>query len=314
MTKFGLQLPNFTFQGVPDDGMFEHVADLAVAGEESGFDSLWVMDHFWQLPPLGGPTQPMLEGYTLLGALAARTSRARVGTLVTGVTYRNPAHVAKIVTTLDVISRGRAVLGIGAAWYEEEHEAFGFDFPPAGERMDRLEEALQICRAMFTEEAPSFQGKHYRIENVLNVPRPLQPGGPRIMVGGTGKKRTLRLVARYADMCNITGSPDTIREHLDVLRGHCADVGRDPDEITKTRLGSLFLSATPEEAEQTSGFLRDAAGDEFPERFTVGDPPAVLDQVETLIDAGLDELIFNMPFADAATVRRAGELLVSRFG
>jgi alkanesulfonate monooxygenase SsuD/methylene tetrahydromethanopterin reductase-like flavin-dependent oxidoreductase (luciferase family) len=180
--------------------------------------------------------------------------------------------------------------------------------------MDRLEEALQICRAMFTEEAPSFKGKHYRIDKALNVPRPIQPGGPRIMVGGTGKQRTLRLVAQYADMCNITGSPATIRQHLDVLRGHCAAVGRDPDEITKTRLGSLFLSATPEEAEQTSSFLRDAAGDEFEERFTVGDPPAVLDQVEALIDAGLDELIFNMPYADPATVRRAGELLVSRFG
>jgi F420-dependent oxidoreductase-like protein len=314
MTKFGLQLPNFTFSGVPDDAMFDHVADLAVAGEESGFDSLWVMDHFWQLPPLGGPTQPMLESYTLLGGLAARTRRVKLGTLVTGVTYRNPALVAKIVTTLDIISRGRAVLGIGAAWYEEEHEAFGFDFPPTGERLDRLEEALQICRAMFTEEAPSFQGKHYRIEKALNVPRPLQPGGPRIMVGGSGQKRTLRLVAQYADMCNIHGSPRTIRRLLDVLRGHCADVGRDPAEITKTRLGSLFLSSSPEEAEQTSGFLRDAAGDEFGERFTVGDGPAVLDQVEALIDAGLDELIFNLPFADAATVRRAGELLVSRFG
>jgi F420-dependent oxidoreductase-like protein len=314
MTKFGLQLPNFTFPGVPDDGMFDHVADLAVAGEEAGFDSVWVMDHFWQLPPLGGPMQPMLEGYTLLASLAARTRRVKLGTLVTGVTYRNPAHVAKIVTTLDIISRGRAVLGIGAAWHEEEHEAFGFDFPPAGERLDRLEEALQICRAMFTEEAPSFHGKHYRIEKALNVPRPLQMGGPRIMVGGSGPKRTLRLVAQYADMCNINGSPETIRRLLEVLRAHCADVGRDPDEITKTRLGSLFLSSSPEDAEQTSSFLRDAAGDEFAERFTVGEAPTVLDQVEALIDAGLDELIFNMPFADAATVRRAGELLVSRFG
>ena len=314
MTKFGLQLPNFTFQGVPDEEMFEHVADLAVAGEDARFDSIWVMDHFWQLPPLGGPTQPMLEGYTLLGALAGRTQRARLGTLVTGVTYRNAALVAKMVTTLDVISRGRAVLGIGAAWYEEEHEALGFDFPPTAERMDRLEEAVQICRAMFTEDAPSFQGKHYRIDKALNVPRPIQAGGPRIMVGGSGRKRTLRLVAQYADMCNVNGSPETVRELLDVLHLHCGDVGRDPDEVTKTRLGSLFLSATPEEAAQTSGFLRDAAGDEFGERFTVGDPEAVVDQVEKLIDAGLDELIFNMPFADAATVRRAGELLVSRFG
>ncbi len=314
MTTFGLQIPNFTFSGVPDESMFERVAELASAGEESGFESVWVMDHFWQLPPLGGPSQPMLEAYTLLGALAARTRRVKLGTLVTGVTYRNPALLAKEVTTLDIVSGGRAILGIGAAWYEEEHVALGFDFPRAGERLDRLEEALQICRAMFTEEAPSFTGKHYRIEKALNVPRPVQPDGPRIMVGGSGEKRTLRLVAQYADMCNVNGSPDTVRHLLDVLHRHCADVGRDPAEITTTRLGSLFLSSSREEAEQTSGFLRDAAGDEFDERFTVGEPAAVIDQVAALVDAGLDTLIFNLPFADAATVRRAGELLVSRFG
>jgi F420-dependent oxidoreductase-like protein len=314
MTTFGLQLPNFTFSGVPDSEMFEHVAELAVAGEESGFDSVWVMDHFWQLPPLGGPTQPMLEGYTLLGGLAARTRRVKLGTLVTGVTYRNPALLAKMVSTLDIVSGGRAILGIGAAWYEEEHDGLGFDFPPAGERLDRLEEALQICRAMFTEEAPSFTGKHYRIEKALNVPRPVQTGGPQIMVGGSGEKRTLRLAAQYADMCNVHGSPDTVGRLLGVLERHCADVGRDPAEITKTRLASLFLSSSPEEAEQTTGFLRDAAGAEFEERFNVGEPAAVVDQVTALVDAGLDGLIFNMPFADAATVRRAGELLVSRFG
>ena len=314
MTKFGLQIPNFTFADVPDREMFENVADLAVAGEQAGFDSVWVMDHFWQLPPLGGPSQPMLEAYTLLGGLAARTRRVKLGTLVTGVTYRNPALLAKMATTLDIVSSGRAMLGLGAAWYEEEHDAFGFDFPRAGERLDRLEEALQICRAMFTEEAPSFAGKHYRIEKALNIPRPVQPNGPRIMVGGSGEKRTLRLVAQYADMCNINGSPDTIRRLLEVLRGHCADVGRDPGEITTTRLGSLFLTSSAEEAEQTSGFLRDAAGADFEERFTVGDPGAVIDQVDALVDAGLDELIFNLPFADPATVRRAGELLVARFG
>ncbi len=314
MTTFGLQLPNFTFAGVPDDAMFERVADLAGAAESSGFDSVWVMDHFWQLPPLGGPSQPMLEAYTLLGGLAARTRRVKLGTLVTGVTYRNPALLAKMVTTLDIVSSGRAILGIGAAWYEEEHVGLGFDFPPAGERLDRLEEALQVCRAMFTEEVPSFTGKHYRIENALNVPRPVQPGGPRIMVGGSGEKRTLRLVAQYADMCNVNGSPETVRRLLGVLRGHCADVGRDPDEITKTRLASLFLSSSADEAETTTKFLRDMAGDELGERFTIGEAPAVLDQVEALIDAGLDELIFNMPTADVAAVQRAGELLVSRFG
>jgi len=314
MTTFGLQLPNFTYEGVPDNEMFEHVARLAEAGEEAGFESLWVMDHFWQLPPLGGPTQPMLEGYTLLGGLAARTSRAKLGTLVTGVTYRNPALLAKMVTTLDIVSGGRAILGIGAAWYEEEHDGLGFEFPTAGERLDRLEEALQICRAMFTEEAPSFTGKHYQIEKALNVPRPIQRNGPRIMVGGSGEKRTLRLVAQYADLCNIHGSPDTVRHLLGVLDRHCADVGRDPEEITRTRLASLFLTSSPEETERTSGFLRDAAGAEFEERFNVGEPTTIVDQVGALVDAGLDELIFNMPFADPETVRRAGELLVSRFG
>ncbi len=158
--RIGLQIPNFTL-GVPDDQLFEAVAEQAVAAEDSGFESVWVMDHFYQLPPLGGPSEPMLESYTLLGGLAARTSRIRLGTMVTGVTYRNPALLAKIVTTLDVISAGRAMLGIGAAWYDVEHEGLGVDFPPVGERMDRLEEAVQICRAMFRDEAATFEGRYY---------------------------------------------------------------------------------------------------------------------------------------------------------
>ena len=165
--RFGLQIPNFT-PNEPTGALFDGVVDMATAAEESGFDSVWVMDHFYQLPPMGGPSQPMLDAYTLLGALAARTARVKLGTMVTGVTYRNPAHLAKIVTTLDVISCGRAILGIGAAWYDVEHEGLGFDFPSAGERLDRLEEALQICRAMFTEEAPSFDGP------VLQDPRGAQ--------------------------------------------------------------------------------------------------------------------------------------------
>ena len=157
MTTFGFQIPNFTFGG-DDRDIFGHVVELAKTAEHNGFESIWVMDHFYQLPALGGGTQPMLEAYTLLGALAAVTSRARLGTLVTGVTYRNPAMLAKQVTTLDVISGGRAILGIGAAWHDTEHEAMGFDFPPVKERMDRLEEAVQICRAMFTQETPTFDG------------------------------------------------------------------------------------------------------------------------------------------------------------
>ncbi len=184
--RFGLQIPNFTAAAAPA-GIFDEVVAMAAAAEDTGFDSVWVMDHFYQLPPMGGPDAPMLDSYTLLGALAARTSRVRLGALVTGVTYRNPAHLAKIVTTLDVISGGRAVLGLGAAWYDVEHEGLGFDFPPAPERLDRLEEALQICRAMFHEEAPSFDGRYYRIDEARNVPRPIQPGGPPILVGGGGR-------------------------------------------------------------------------------------------------------------------------------
>src|SRR6266478_327889 len=163
MTLFGLQIPNFR-PAAPDAEMFDHTVARAAAAEHGGFDSLWVMDHFWQLPALGGPDEPILEAYTLLGALAARTSRVQLSTLVTGVTYRNPALLAKMVTTLDVISKGRAMLGIGAAWNESEHRGLGFDFPPVGERMDRLDEALSICRLMFTEDRPSFTGKHYRID------------------------------------------------------------------------------------------------------------------------------------------------------
>ncbi|HWW53494.1 MAG TPA: TIGR03560 family F420-dependent LLM class oxidoreductase, partial [Acidimicrobiales bacterium] len=186
MTSFGLQLPNFSF-GVPDADLFNQVVLRAQAGESAGFSSLWVMDHFWQLPALGGASQPMLEGYTLLGALATQTQTVKLGTLVTGVTYRNPALVAKIVTTLDVISGGRAILGIGAAWHDLEHEALGFEFPPAGERLDRLEEALQICRGMLREESPTFDGQYYRVHGATNLPRPLQPGGIPILVGGGGE-------------------------------------------------------------------------------------------------------------------------------
>ena len=162
VTRLGLQIPSFTYPGVPDTELFDRVGQIAVAAEEAGFDSVWVMDHLYQIRGIGQPTEPMLEAYTVLGAIAARTSITRLGTLVTGVTYRNPALLAKIVSTLDVVSSGRAILGIGAAWNEDEHRGYGFDFPPVRDRMERLEEAIQICQAMFREEAPSFQGTHDR--------------------------------------------------------------------------------------------------------------------------------------------------------
>src|SRR5580692_1701476 len=308
--RFGLQIPNFTV-GAPGD-LFADVLDRANTAEAAGYDSVWVMDHFYQLPPMGGPSQPMLDAYTLLGAIAARTSRIRLGALVTGVTYRNPAHLAKIVTTLDVISAGRAILGIGAAWYDVEHEGLGFDFPPDGERLDRLEEALQICRAMFTEDAPSFTGTYYRIHEARNVPPPVQPGGPPILIGGGGEKRTLKLVARYADMTNFFGDPATVAHKVGVLRGHCEALGRDPAEVTVSRLSTLMLTGSAEETASTRDFLRQVTGEE-PTSSDIGTPGELVARVEELAAAGVQYFIFNMPTGTPDTVRQVGELLVDRF-
>jgi len=306
--RFGLQIPNFT-PNEPPGALFDGVVDMATAAEESGFDSVWVMDHFYQLPPMGGPSQPMLEAYTLLGALAARTARVKLGAMVTGVTYRNPAHLAKIVTTLDVISSGRAILGIGAAWYDVEHEGLGFDFPPAGQRLDRLEEALQICRAMFSEDAPSFEGRYYRVREARNVPHPVQAGGPPILVGGGGEKRTLNLVARYADMCNLFGDAATIAHKVDVLRGHCKAAGRDPAEVTVSRLSTLVLTESDEETAATKDFLRQVTGEE-PTGSDVGTPDQLVARIEELAAAGVEYFVFNVPTGTPETVRRVGDAVV----
>jgi F420-dependent oxidoreductase-like protein len=284
VTRLGLQIPNFTFPGVADADLFETIAGIATSAEDNGFDSVWVMDHLYQIGPVGPREDPMLEAYTLLGALAARTRRVSLGTMVTGVTYRNPALLAKIVTTLDVISSGRAILGIGAAWNDDEHAGYGYDFPPAGERLDRLEEALQICRAMFTDPAPSFEGRHYRVHEVLNNPRPIRGGIP-VLIGGGGERRTLRLVAQYGDACNLFGKPDEVRHKLDVLERHCADVGRDPAEITKTVL------------------------------LTVRDPATAGDQVTPYFTVGVDGFVVNMRQAgDLGAVAQAGKSLRAALG
>jgi F420-dependent oxidoreductase-like protein len=238
---FGYHMPLFTFPGVPDDRLFEHIVGLVQAAEKAGFDMFTVMDHFYQIRGVGPEEAPMLEGYTLLSALAARTTRIHLGTMVSGVTYRNPALVAKMVTTQDIISGGRAILGLGAAWNEDEHKGYGFEFPPMRERMDRLEEALEICHLMFTEERPSFQGTSYRLDRALNNPRPIQPGGPKILIGGSGEKRTLRMVARFGDISNWWGSMDELKHKNDVLQAHCEAVGRDPSTIVRTVMAPVIL-------------------------------------------------------------------------
>ena len=213
MRFLGLHLPSFTFPGVDSAELFPRLVEIAAAAERSGFTALSVMDHYHQIAPQGEPDEPMLEAYTTLGALAARTERLQLLTLVTGVIYHNPAQLAKTVTTLDVISGGRAILGIGAAWNDEESRAYGFEFPPIGERMDRLEEAVRICRSMLDSPTTTFEGRRYRVEGAHNVPRPLRDRVP-ILIGGNGERRTLRLVARHADLCNIIGTGDaaTVRQ------------------------------------------------------------------------------------------------------
>ncbi|HVH07144.1 MAG TPA: LLM class F420-dependent oxidoreductase [Myxococcota bacterium] len=307
MTRLGLQIPNFTFPGLPDARLFEQVSAIAVQAEASGFDTLMVMDHFYQLPALGAPDQPMLEAYTLLGAIAARTRRVRLATLVTGNTYRNPALLAKIVTTLDVISGGRAVLGIGAGWFEPEHVGYGFPFPSLRDRLDRLEEALEIIRAMFRGERPSFDGRYYHTSDALNVPLPLRPGGPPILIGGNGEKRTLRLVAKYGDESNLTCEPSEIPRKLDALAHHCAELGRDPATIGKTWLGSVILAPTHELAVHARNDFLERRGlrwESLPEplratidrALVIGDPDAVGERIQReILGAGLDGVVVNLP-------------------
>jgi F420-dependent oxidoreductase-like protein len=258
---FGYHMPSFSFPGVPPERLFDHLAGLARAADQAGFDLITVMDHFYQIANVGPETEPMLEAYTTLGALAARTSRVRLSALVTGVTYRNPALLVKEVTTLDVVSGGRAIFGIGAAWNEDEHRGYGFEYPPIGRRLDRLEEALKIARLMFSEERPSFEGRYYRIERALNSPRPLQPGGPKILVGGGGEKRTLRLVARYADISHWFGSLEEGKRKLEILDRYCDEEGRDPAAITRTVSAPVTLRPG-DDLEQHARVLRDfmAAG------------------------------------------------------
>jgi F420-dependent oxidoreductase-like protein len=230
--RIGLQLPDFTWPGGPQT-LGPELAAIARTADEAGFDMVAVMDHFFQIPVIGPPEQNMLEAYTTLGFLAAHTRRAKLITVITGVAYRHPGLLAKIVSTLDVLSGGRAWLGIGAAWNEDEAHGLGVPFPPLAERFERLEEAVRICLRMWADDETPFEGKHYQLARPLNVPQPLTRPRPPIMIGGGGERKTLRLVAKYADACNLFATPE-LEHKLDVLREHCAREGRDYDEIEKT--------------------------------------------------------------------------------
>jgi len=262
MPKFGLQIPFFSWPGSPDNDR-QVLADAARAAEDAGFSSLWVMDHFFQLPMIGEADLDMFEGYTTLSYLAGVTEGITLGTLVTGVTYRHPALLVKQVTTLDVLSGARAWLGIGAAWFEREHLGLGVPFPPVAERFERLEEALQIAGQMWSDDNGPYKGKHYTLEETICSPQPLSRPRPPVMVGGGGERKTLRLVAKYADACNVAGNPDEISHKFDVLKRHCDDVGRNYDEIERT----VMTIAPPGEA--------------------------AIDPARKLIDAGAQHVIFT---------------------
>jgi F420-dependent oxidoreductase-like protein len=230
--RIGLQVPDFSGAGGPQQ-LGRRLADVARTADDAGFDSIAVMDHFFQIGVIGPPEGDMLEAYTTLGYLAACTSRARLLTLVTGAVYRHPGILAKTVTTLDVLSGGRAWLGIGAAWNEAEARGLGVPFPPVAERFDRLEETLRICLQMWQGDESPFNGEYYQLERPLNHPPAVSAPHPPVMIGGSGEKKTLRLVARYAQACNLFTGPELGRK-LDVLRAHCAAEGRSYDEIEKT--------------------------------------------------------------------------------
>jgi F420-dependent oxidoreductase-like protein len=255
--RLGLHLSEFTYPSGPG-GLADDLTRIVVAAEEAGFARVSVMDHVWQIAVHGPPEHDMLEAYTTLGYIAARTSRVELMAWVTAVTYREPGMLAKIVSTLDVLSGGRAWLGIGAAWNEEEAAGLGLFFPPLGERFERLEETLQICLQMWGPDDGPFHGKHYRLDRTLNVPQPLRQPRPRILIGGGGEKKTLRFVAKYADACNLMAGPELERK-LDVLRGHCADEGRSYDDIEKTAQLRLDVGDKGERVDEFLGTLQGLA-------------------------------------------------------
>jgi len=280
--RLGLQIPNYSY-GTGVEKLFPSVIAQAREAEAAGYDSLFVMDHFYQLPALGSPDQPMLESYTALGALATATERLQLGTLVTGNTYRNPALLAKIITTLDVVSAGRAILGIGAGWFELEHRQLGFEFGSFTDRFNRLEEALQIIQPMIKGERPTFSGKSYTTESAMANPR-YRDDIP-IMIGGGGEKKTFAIAARSADHLNIIAPLDELPGKVDALAARCDEVGRDRSTLGTTAYVTLIINEdiTPDQLPKELGYA------------VAGSPASIADQVQAkVLDVGVDGVIISL--------------------
>ena len=287
--KIGLQIPSFTWPG-GDAAIGPTLARITETADAVGFDSLWVMDHFFQIRGVGRPEEPMLEGWSALAFMAAHSKKATLGLMVGGVHYRQAALWAKAATTLDVLSGGRSYLGIGAAWNEEESHGLGFPMPPLGIRFEMLEETLQIVHAMWQGERGSgqpFEGKHYQAERLLNSPQVLSKPHPKIIIGGGGEQKTLRLVAKYADACNVFGGPDQLTHKYAVLRDHCAEIGRPFEEIERTNLAHVDLSAQS--------------------------PAQVVDGFGALAAVGVQHVIFNLTDADdVANIEKLGRDVIAQ--
>jgi len=304
---FSLHLPRYTFEDTPPEGIFERILEQVRTAEECGFAQVTVMDHLFQIGNVGAPEEPMLEGYSVLAALARETNHVRLGTMVSGVTYRNPALLAKMVTTLDVISGGRAMLGIGAAWFEAEHIAFGYEFPPVKERMDRLEDALAIATGMFRNARSRYSGRYHSVDDVINSPRPVKPHGPRVLVGGGGEQRTLRIAARYADMTHwFANDVEGVKRKSDILDGYCVEIGRDPAEIERTTGTPVVPVMSGSEADELRSRV---APDRRPHVF-VGTPEDCAEVLRPFIDAGFSGFTFNNSiFRSPDSIRAVGETL-----
>ena len=273
--RLGLQVPNFTWPN-GQASLGDTFGLIAQRADRAGLYSLWVMDHFFQIPNVGPVEGEMLEGWSALAFAAGRTNRIKLGTMVTGVTYRHPGLLVKTATTLDVLSHGRSYLGIGAAWNEQEHRGLGVPFPPVSERFERLEETLKIIHQMWSGNEEPFNGKYYHLERLLNSPEPVQKPHPPILIGGTGERKTLRLVAQYADACNIFArlGKDELRRKLQILREHCAAVGRPYEQIEKTTLDSLTITRDGREGSLT--------------------PTQAIEQFAELASLGIDQAIFSL--------------------
>ncbi|MEM7286593.1 MAG: LLM class F420-dependent oxidoreductase [Actinomycetota bacterium] len=312
MTRLGYQIPNFTLPGIAAPDIFDNVVEQAKAAEDAGFDRVFVMDHFYQLPLLGAPDEPMYECYTLLSAIAQHTEKVRLSSLVTGNTYRHPTLLAKTITALDHVSNGRATLGIGAGWFELEHDSLGYEFGTFTDRFEKLEEALQIILPMLRAEPVSLDGKHYRVKDAINSPAPISD--IPVMIGGSGEKKTLRMVAQYANESNLAGATvEEIPRKLDALAAHCDRLGRDRSEIAVTSLQMVLVAPTMEEAEAELRAMGAAKNwpDEIIEMaeglLVYGDPDTVGERLRTVMDTGIDGLTVNLP-ANGHNTERIGLL------